>query len=81
MFTFTVDFGEDFVGGFDPGERVATAVPAGDERPDFGGQVADGGECAAVDGLAFDDAEPDLDQVQPGSGGRGEVDVDPRVVL
>ena len=29
--------------------------------------------------MAFDDAEPDLDQVQPGARRRGEVDVDPRV--
>ena len=29
--------------------------------------------------MAFDDAEPDLDQVEPRSGGCGEVDVDPRV--
>jgi hypothetical protein len=34
---------------------------------------------SAVDGLAFDDGEPDLDQVQPGSGGQGEVDADPGV--
>ena len=30
----------------------------------FDYQVAGGGECAAADRLAFDDAEPDLDQVQ-----------------
>jgi uncharacterized protein (DUF433 family) len=28
-------------------------------------EVADVAEGAAVDGLAFDDSEPDLDQVQP----------------
>lgn len=32
-----------------------------------------------MDGFAFDDAEPDLDQVEPGPGSRGEMDVDPRV--
>jgi hypothetical protein len=31
----------------------------------------------AADGLAFDDAEPDLDQDQPGSERRGQVGVDP----
>src|SRR4051812_27526492 len=79
MFTFAADLGEDLVGGLGPDERVLAVVPAGDERLDLGGQVADRGEAAAADGLAFDDAEPDLDHVQPGSGGGGEVDVDPRV--
>ena len=55
-------------------------VPAVDEGPDLDHEVADGGESAAVDGLAFDDAEPDLDQVQPGPRGRGEVHVDLGVV-
>jgi hypothetical protein len=35
---------------------------------------------SAVDGLAFDDAEPDLDEVEPGPRGRGEVGVDSGVV-
>ena len=54
-------------------------VPAVDEGADLAGEVAGGGEGAAADGLAFDDAELDLDQVQPGAGGRGEVDVDPGI--
>src|SRR6478736_633834 len=76
---FTFDRGEDLVGCFGPDERVATVVPAVDEGPDLAGQVSHGWEDAAADGLAFDDAEPDLDQVQPGPGGRGEVGVDPWV--
>jgi hypothetical protein len=35
-----------------------------DEDPDLDHEVADGGEGAAVDGLAFDDPEPDLDEVE-----------------
>jgi hypothetical protein len=42
-------------------------------------EVADRAEAAAADGLAFDDADPDLDQRQPRSGGRGAVDADARV--
>ena len=62
----TVRFREDFVGGLGPSERVgAVVVPVVDEGADFGVQVGDAAEGAAADGLAFDDAEPDLDQVQP----------------
>jgi hypothetical protein len=59
---------------FGPHEGVFAVVPAVDEGADLGVELADGAEAAAVDGLAFDDAEPDLDQVQPGARGRGEVD-------
>ena len=76
---WTVGFCEDLVGGFGPDEGLAAVVPAVDEGSDFDHQVADRGVSAAVDGLAFDDAEPDLDQVQPRSRRGGEVDVDPRV--
>jgi hypothetical protein len=50
------------------------------EREDRVDQVADRGEAAAADGLAGDDREEDLDQVQPGSRGRGEVHGDPGVL-
>ena len=50
-----------------------------DELLDGGGEFADVAEGSAVDGLAFDDAEPDLDEVHPGGRGRGEMDVDARV--
>ena len=79
MFTLTINFGEDLGGGFGPDERVFALVPAVDEGADLDDEVADGGEGAAADGLAFDDAEPDFDQVQPRSRRQGEVDVDPRV--
>ena len=74
-----VDAGEDLVGGFGPDEWVFASVPAVDEGPDLGGEVAGRGERAAADGLALNNAEPDLDQVQPRAGGRGEVDVDPGI--
>jgi len=48
------------VGGFGPEEGVGAVVPAVYEGADFGVEVFDGAEAAAVDGLAFDDAEPDL---------------------
>jgi len=39
---------------------VGAVVPAVDEAADLAGEVGDRGEGAAVDGLAFDDPEPDL---------------------
>ena len=65
--------GQDFVGGFGPDERVAAFVPAVDEGLDGGDQVFDPGEGAAADGLAGDDAEEDLHEVEPGSRRRGEM--------
>jgi hypothetical protein len=56
-----VGFRQDLFGGFGPDERVGPVVPAVDEAPDLADEFADGGEGAAVDRLAFDDAEPDLD--------------------
>ena len=46
---------------------MAAVVPAVDEGADLDHEIADGWEAAAVDGLAFDDGEPDLNQIQPGS--------------
>jgi hypothetical protein len=43
--------------------RVGSGRSSRDEGPDLDHEVSDGGERAAVDGLAFDDAEPHLDQV------------------
>src|SRR3954471_23135069 len=70
---------EDVVGGLGPGEGLAAVVPAVDESADGGGEVFDAAVAAAADGLAGDDAEEDLDHVQPGAGRRGEVQGDPRV--
>ena len=63
MFTFTTDLDEDIVGGLGPDEWVLALVPAGVEGADLAHQVGDGGEGAAADRLAVDDAEPDRDQI------------------
>ncbi len=60
-----VGSGEDLVGGLGPDERVGAVVLAIDERADGLVELGNGSEGAAVDGLAFDDAEPDLDGVEP----------------
>ena len=62
----TVGFLEDFVGSLGPHERVGPPVPSRDERSYRAGEFAEIAEGAAVDGLAFDDAEPDFDEVEPG---------------
>lgn len=61
----TVDFVQDVVGGLGPDEWVLAVVPAVDELTDLDHEVGDGAEGVAVDGLAFDDFEPDHEQVQP----------------
>jgi hypothetical protein len=60
---------------------VGAVVPAVDGRPDLAGEFFDAAERAAVDGLAFDDAEPDFEEVEPRAGCWGEVDLDPWVDL
>src|SRR5512143_3298827 len=69
---FTFDFAEKVVGGLGPGERFGAFVVAVDVGADRGLQVGDVGEGAAADGLAGDDAEEDLDHVQPRAAGRRE---------
>ena len=61
---------QDLVGGLRPGERVAALVPAVDEGPDRADELRDTREGATADGLAGDDPEERLDQVEPGAGGR-----------
>jgi hypothetical protein len=39
------------------------------------GEIVDRGEDAAMDEVAFDLAEPELDLVEPGGVGRGEVEM------
>ena len=76
---FTVCFRDDGVGVFGPDKGLAAFVPAVDERRNRLDQVGDRVEGAAADGLAGDDPEEDLDHVQPGPAGWGEVQGDPRV--
>jgi hypothetical protein len=57
---FTVGFVEDLFGGLGPDEGVAAVVPAVDVGADLGVEFVDRAEGAAVDGLTFDQGEPDL---------------------
>jgi hypothetical protein len=59
--------GEDLVGGLGPDEGVAALVPALDEGADRGDEFLDAVKGSAADCLLGDDAEEDLDQVQPSS--------------
>jgi hypothetical protein len=58
---------EDMFGGLGPHEGVGTVVPALDVGADLGVEVLDRAVDAAMDGLALDEGEPDLD---PRSGRR-----------
>jgi hypothetical protein len=55
----------EWVGDVSPDGGMAAAVPAVDECTDLDHQLADRGEGATVDDLAFNDPEPDLDEVEP----------------
>ena len=68
---------DEFVGGFGPREGLAALVPALDVGVDRGGELIDAAVAAAADGLPGDDREEDLDQVEPGPRGRGEMKGDP----
>jgi hypothetical protein len=57
--------GTDLVGGLGPDEGVAALVPALDEGADRGDEFFDAVKGCAADCLLGDDAEEDLDQVQP----------------
>ena len=75
-----MSLGEDLVGGLGPDEGMAAFVPAVDEGADRGDEVLDRGEGSASDGLVGDDAEEDLDQVEPRPRGGGEVQCDAGVL-
>ena len=59
--------GQDLVGGLGPDEGPAAVVVAVDEGADRGDELLDVVEGSAADGLAGDDPEEDLDEVQPGA--------------
>jgi len=77
--SFALCFGQDGVDVLGPDERFAALIPAVDEAADGIDELADGVEAAAADGLAGDDSEEDLHQVQPGPRCRGKVQRDPGV--
>src|SRR5436305_689727 len=64
----------------DSQERLRTGVVGVDVAADCAGQLVDRAERAAPYRLPGDDPEEDLDHVQPGPGGRGELQRDPRIL-
>src|SRR3981081_605445 len=53
--------------GFGPNERLGTFVVGVNEGIDVLSQLLDRSERGAAEGFSFQDREPDLDLVQPGS--------------
>ena len=68
------DSGEDalWVGG--PDEGFGIGVCLGDEAVDSDLQVDDGSEHAALEATARELGEEAFDRIEPGCGGRGEVE-------
>ena len=71
-----LQFAHDLRGRGGPDERVTPPVIVLHEGVDFGHQVRDAAKGAPPDGALGDDAEPDLDLVEPGPIGRSVVDVE-----
>ena len=63
----------DLGNGFDPAEGLGVVVPMGEPANDRLLQTLDAVEAAPADGLAGDQCEPTLDQVEPRAAGRSEV--------
>ena len=66
---------EDGVGGRGPHKGPGIGVVVVGEAADPLLELGDGREGAAAEGLLRDEVEPDLDLMEPGSVGGGEVDV------
>ena len=66
---------EDGVGGGGPHKGPGIGVVVVGEVADLLLELGDGGEGTAANGLLRDEMEPDLDLVEPGRVGGGEVDV------
>ena len=73
--TEAFDGGEDVGGGFGPFEGLRVFVVLFDEGADVGFELAGRGVHAALQLLAHQFGEPAFDLIDPGSGGRREVDV------
>ena len=71
---------EDGVGSGGPQEGPGPGVVVVGEAEDPLLELGDGGEGAAADGLPGDDVEPNLDLVEPGGIGGGEVEMVARPV-
>ena len=69
------DGGEDVVGGFGPLEGLRVFVVLFDEGADVGFELAGRGVHTALQLLARQFGKPAFDLIDPGSGGRREVDV------
>src|SRR6476660_8023970 len=61
--------------GFSPDERFGGLVVGGDEGIDVLPELFDGCEGGAVQGLSFEDREPDFHLIEPGSACRREVEL------
>ena len=62
--------------GLGPDEGRGLGVVSGDEVIDVLPELGEGGEGGSAQRFAGEDGEPDLDLVEPGSPGRGEVEAD-----
>ena len=76
-----VDGGDDFVGIGGPDERLGVVVGLIDVAVDGGLEVDDGSKDAALQSALGEGGEEGLDRVQPGAGGRGEVEGETRVAI
>src|ERR1700677_4180574 len=70
-----LNFGDDVLGGGFPDEWLGIVVPVFCPGGDCGGEVGDAAECAAAQAFVGEFFEPAFDQVQPGTRGRGVVQV------
>ena len=71
-----VDAVSEAGGGLSPAKWLGVLVPLRQPRHDGFLQAGDIVEAAATDGLAGNQREPALDQVEPGSAGRGEMQLE-----
>src|SRR6202453_5454772 len=70
-----LNFGDDVLGGGFPDKWLGIVVPVLCPGGDCGGEVGDAAECAAAQAFVGEFFEPAFDQVQPGTRGRGVVQV------
>src|SRR5271170_4704030 len=75
------DTGFDLMGGLGPDEGLGGLIPVVEEVGDGAFQLGDAGGAATANRLLADDAEPALDQVEPGGAGRGEVQMEARMLV